>query len=438
MSDLGLLGIALAATLAGALLALLPGLHVYNIAALSVLLAAREMLPLSGEALAMVLIGLLVGWTVVNVIPAVFLFAPDDANAWVVTPATKLLLRGQGVLATQLVGAGSIGALVVLAVLSPILDELLRPIRAIVQPHLGWMLVAISGFLVLSEWPRGENRAQSATGRLLLAWGYLGAGLLTFTLSGLLGFVLMYRSPVPQDAAYASLLPAFVGLFGVPGLLQVLLFGTRPPQQQRTPLEIAPFALLRGTLTGVAGGLFAGFLPAISGGIGGLLAGHATAQWDEKLFLISQGASKTAYYAGSLLLLFVPGLGLTRGGMASMLSSLYVPYGWHMYSLAVAAVAFGGVAAFGALQLLSSLAARITTRTDTRLVASVALVLAAGVTLSFSGISGLLVMAIACCIGLIPILIGGRRMDCLGVLLVPMTLNFIGAGPVVAHWLGLL
>jgi TctA family transporter len=46
-------------------------------------------------------------------------------------------------------------------------------------------------------------------------------------------------------------------------------------------------------------------------------------------------------------------------------------------------------------------------------------------------------MAVAACIGLIPVLIGGRRMNCLGVLLLPMTLNMIGIGPVVAAWLGL-
>ena len=49
-----------------------------------------------------------------------------------------------------------------------------------------------------------------------------------------------------------------------------------------------------------------------------------------------------------------------------------------------------------------------------------ALIVAAGVTFGFSG------------------LVGGRRMNCLGVLLLPMTLNMIGVGPVVSRWLGLI
>jgi hypothetical protein len=34
--------------------------------------------------------------------------------------------------------------------------------------------------------------------------------------------------------------------------------------------------------------------------------------------------------------------------------------------------------------------------------------------------------------------VGGRRINGLGVLLVPITLNVIGVGPAVAAWLGLL
>ena len=53
------------------------------------------------------------------------------------------------------------------------------------------------------------------------------------------------------------------------------------------------------------------------------------------------------------------------------------------------------------------------------------------------GLAGLVVMAVATSIGLIPLIAGGRRLNCLGVLLVPVTLNVIGLGAVIAGWLGL-
>ncbi len=46
-------------------------------------------------------------------------------------------------------------------------------------------------------------------------------------------------------------------------------------------------------------------------------------------------------------------------------------------------------------------------------------------------------MAVASTIGLLPVLVGGRRLNGLGVLLVPLTLNVLGVGPQVAAWLGL-
>ena len=51
---------------------------------------------------------------------------------------------------------------------------------------------------------------------------------------------------------------------------------------------------------------------------------------------------------------------------------------------------------------------------------------------------GLAVMGVGAAIGLIPILAGGRRMNCLGVILLPITLNVIGLGPTIAKFLGLL
>ena len=443
LQDATLIGYALIGTSIGALVALVPGLHVFNLAGVALLLHARNALPLANTALAFVLLGLVIGWSVVNVIPSIFLFAPDDASAFVVLPATKMLMQGRGAEAALLVGAGSLGGLLALVALAPFLEDALRPIRAIIQPHIGWMLVAIITFMILGEWPRTDNRAVTPLGRLAAAWAYLGAGLLTFVLAGLMGFVLMYRSPVPLESAFQNLLPAFVGLFAVPGLLQVMAFGQPiPPQQTKTTaatlFALTPYQLLRGTLTGVAGGLFASVLPVVSGGIGGLLAGHATAKHDDRLFLVSQGASKVAYYIGSTLLLFVPGVTLVRGGLSWMLSSLYVPYGPRLYWLVIAAIGLCGAAALVVLMVLVRVATRVVSHINMRLMALTSLAVSVVIAFGFTGTGGLLVMAVATCIGCIPVFVGGRRMNCLGVILLPITLNVIGIGPQVARWLGLL
>ena len=53
-------------------------------------------------------------------------------------------------------------------------------------------------------------------------------------------------------------------------------------------------------------------------------------------------------------------------------------------------------------------------------------------------LGGLLIAIPATAIGLIPSLFGSRRMNCLGVLLIPITLNMAGIGASIAHGLGLI
>ncbi len=437
LPDVFLVGISLVGALLGAFIALVPGLHAYTLA--SMILALLPSTPHGGpsDATVLFLLGLVVGWVMLNMLPAIFLYAPDDANAGAVLPATKYLLRGRGAEATLLIGAGSLAALVGLVLLAPLFDQAFRPLRSILQPHTGWMLVAIIAFMLLGEWPR-SNMLTTPLRRLLSAWAYLGSGLLTFILSGVLGFVLMYRNPLEITQAGQALAPAFMGLFVLPGALQMLIFSHTPPKQQIVPFELSGVMLLRGTLTGLAGGLFAGFLPVVSGGMGGLLAGHASSKYDDRLFLISQGASKVAYYVSSLMLFFVPGLTIVRGGMTGMLSTTYIPYGWRIYALAVASIALSGVLSFALLLLFTRAATKLANNLQPRWLALVTIVIALSITGVWFGGPGLVIAGVGLCIGLLPVLVGGRRMNCLGVLLLPITFNVIGIGPDVAHWLGLL
>jgi putative membrane protein len=292
---------------------------------------------------------------------------------------------------------------------------------------------------LMSEWPKGGDRAKTPLGRLAEAWKGLGAGLLTFALSGLLGFVLMYRSVVPVEVAFQNLLPAFVGLFAIPGVIQNLVSQTQIPQQHiAASLDVTPSLVARGVFAGLLGGGFAAFFPVVTGGIGALLAGHATAQRDDRLFILSQGASKAVYYVGGFLLFFVPGLGLTRGGMAWMLSTVYAPGTPQVYWTAIAAVAGAGAVSFFLLLWLSRAAIALISRVDYRWISAATLCLLIALVFALTGPGGLLVALAATGIGLIPVAFGCRRMNCMGVLLVPITLNMAGVGASVARALGLI
>lgn len=449
MEPWGLLACALAGTLLASLLACVPALHVYNVAGLILLLLSRAdtYYPPDGlwaQALAMALLGMVVGYAVCSAIPSLFFSAPDESAAWIVLPGQRYVMRGQGHEAAVLIGIGSLGGLVALVALSPFVTGVLSPLRQVLQPHLHWVLGLIVVFLLLSEWPKGEGRGATLLVRLWDGWRSLLAGLITFLLSGALGLILAYRQLVPLHASFQGLMPAFVGLFALPWVVLNLVPRTRVPGPATctpagvAPTGVAPAAAALGIGTGVLGGLLAAFFPIVTGGIGALIAGHATAQRDDRVFLVSQGASRTVYYVGAMLLYFAPALHLTRGGMAWMVSPLYVPYTAGEYWLAVAAIALCGALALCIYLWLARGAMALVERLDARWLSGGTLVLLIGMVAGLTGWRGLLVCAAATGIGLIPALSGARRLNCLGLLLVPALLNMAGIGSTVAGWLGLL
>lgn len=450
------LGFALVGALIAAVFSLLPALHIYNVAGLLILGSVALGQTVAPERLAMLFLGLVTAYAVLNTIPSIFFSVPDDSTVFLVLPGQKYLMQRRGFEAAVLTGLGSLGGFAVLLLLTPVAPRLFPALRAILQRHLHWILWATIAYVLLSEWPKGTDRAPAGWRRWWDAWRSLTAGLVTFVLSGLLGFVLMYRSPLPPVSAYQNLLPAFVGLFAVPWVLQNLLARVELPQQAiATSVDVTPWLVVRGTLSGALGGLFAAFFPVVTGGIGGLIAGHATAQRDDRLFILSQGASKVLYYVGGYLLFFVPQLHLTRGGMAWMISTLWVPHTPHEYYLAVGASVVTGVVSFALLLALARGVARLVSRLRYRwinlgtLVVLLALVagvsalsdrVAGGTILSMLRVGGaaLLTCAVAAGIGLIPVLWGSRRTNCMGVLLLPIALSLSGVGTEVARWLWLI
>jgi putative membrane protein len=211
-----------------------------------------------------------------------------------------------------------------------------------------------------------------------------------------------------------------------------------PEQHMAQTIDCTPGLILRGTFAGTLGGLFAAFFPVVTGGLGGFIAGHATAQRDDRLFIISQGASKVVYYVGAFLFFFVPGLHLTRGGMAWMLSSLWSSHTPRTYYLAVAAVVLSGALSFFMLLLMTRLTIKLIDRVHYRWISLGTLIVLLAIVVGMTGWGGLLICTVATGIGLIPVLWGSRRMNCMGVLLLPIALNMAGAGSVIAGWLGLL
>jgi putative membrane protein len=172
--------------------------------------------------------------------------------------------------------------------------------------------------------------------------------------------------------------------------------------------------------------------------VGGFLAGHATALRNDRAFLVSQGASKLVYYVGGILFLFVPGLHLTRGTGARTVKALYSPQSYSDYYMVLAAIAVSGAISFLLVGPLARSTIKLIERRGYRQISRAALAVVLLIVLGTTGWMGILIMIVGTGIGLIPVLFGSRRMNCLGIILLPAACNMSGVGAHIATWLGLL
>ena len=368
----------LAGTAIACVLGLLPGLHIYNVMGvlvLGVLGLAKAGVDVPPEVYIPAMTGMVVGWSVVNTIPAVLLGTPDESALFTVLPGQKYLMSGRGFEGTMITAVGGLaGAWFLLAVVAPCAPVYLPVAQQVLKGHMHWVLWIIITFMLMSEWPKGGNRGRAGWAKFYDAWKTLLAGLATFLLSGLLGFILLTASPVSHEVAFQNIMPAFVGLFAVPWcLLNMISAADVPPQRLAKSLDLDGDVILRSVWSGGLGGGIAAYFPVVTGGVGGMLAGHACAQREERVFIMGQGVSKFIYYVGAFMLMFVPGLNLTRGGGAWMVKTLYVPAGLSDYYLVLGSIAVSAGLSYLAMEPLTKLTVRFVSRFNYRHVSTVAL-----------------------------------------------------------------
>ncbi len=428
-------------TFAGAIMSLIPALHAYNLAGLIIIICtgggiASTFVPMTY--LPFFMMAMIVNWAILNTIPALFLGAPDESAIFIVLPGQKYMMQGRGYEGAVVTGLGSVAGIIGLLIFSPIFFRTLPKLRQLTTPHMFWILGLVICYMLMSEWPKGSGRPKTGWGRFLDGWKNLFAGLFTFFIAGMLGFIILNKPLMPVEYAFQNIMPIFVGLYAIPWVIGNIFSKTEiPPQFIGKSVDFDHRFWARAGLSGFIGGMFAAFMPLVTGGIGGFMAGHATAQRDDRLFIASQGASKAVYYIGAFLLLSMPGLGLTRGGMAWMMRPFFYADSYDSYWRMMGVILLSAGLAFILLMLLSRLMIKIVNKINYRSLSVVTFFILIAVVLFIGGPMGLALMTVGTGIGLVPVYYHSRRMNCMGVLLVPITINMAGYGPDVLRLLGL-
>ncbi|PKK90179.1 MAG: hypothetical protein CVV64_10645 [Candidatus Wallbacteria bacterium HGW-Wallbacteria-1] len=428
-------------TAVGTLFSLFPSLHIYNVAGIALLLwqMFRDVIP--ELAIAPFFMAMITAFSFINTIPMTFFGAPDESATVTILPGTKYLMNGKGYEAAVVSGIGSMAGIFLLVILTPFMWYILPTIHKVVSPHMAWILALVMVYMIMSEWPKGCGIGTTLWQRFSHAWGNLFAGLLTFGLSALLGLIITSKSLISVEMGFQNIMPVFVGLFAIPSIFQNLLSREKiPPQHISDTVELSWRDIGKATFQGGIGGMLAAYLPAVTAGIGAIIAGHATALRGDVLFILSGGVAKVLYYVGAFLFLFVltplSPMGLGKGGLNVILKPVFSPQAGD-FTLMLGVIIFSGCISFLILLAASRWTLKILQIIDYKKLYWFALVLITAIVGHLTGMAGLFVMAVSSCIGSIPVFYHSRRSNCMAVLLFPICLNMAGYGDIVASWLGL-
>ena len=275
--------------------------------------------------------------------------------------------------------------------------------------------------------------------RLREAYKSKAAGWLSFGLASWLGMLVFYKTLVPPERAFQTLMPVFVGLFSISSVLLAFISKVKIPKQHLSKsYDIKGVRIAQSGGSGFLSGMFAAFVPAVTPGISATLGGNATGLRDDKIFIMTGGVNRVVYYVGALALFLLPLLHLRRGGMAINVSLFFVPQTMEQYLLITAAIGICGAIAFIILIYASKLVARLVEKVPYQTLNIFVLVIGISIIYLMTGIQGVALMFVAAMIGLVPVMWNSRRLNLLAVILTPIWLNMAGVGADIAALLGLV
>ncbi|HEY3272670.1 MAG TPA: tripartite tricarboxylate transporter permease [Methanocella sp.] len=409
----------------GTIAGLLPGVHVNNTSAillgLSPALAAAGVQPLY---IAAAIIASTVSQSFLDIIPAIFLGAPDDATVLAVMPGHRMLLAGRGIEAVRLSAAGSGLAIVVSMLLILPLSILFGSAYPLIWDNMALILIAISMFIILSNrsdapFPEASER----TGKIIKAT-------LIFFAAGLLGVLSFAVEPglVPliSIAAPTVLLPLLSGLFGAPMLLLSSLAEPEIPRQGHHDFAMSGGEIGHAAILGTAAGAMVSWFPAVSAGV----ATSVTSLFSkrdgdsDRRYLISVSGVNTANAVFSLVALYV--IGKPRSGAVAAAEELLGGLmNYETFLLFLVVVCVAGTLSYLIVLWIGAYAAEAFGKINYRQMNRCVLLFLGVMCLLMTGMMGLAIFLLAASVGMAAHLLNIKKTCLMGVLLLPCILYFL-------------
>jgi len=384
--------------IAGTITGLAPGIHVNLVSAF--LLAITPLLALQPLVLVVFIVAMTTTHTFVDFIPSIFLGSPDESTGLAILPGHELLLKGKGYEAVILTLYGStLGILLIL---------LLTPIFIFVLPKIYLYLKIIMFFILL------------LTQIYLLIREKSSLALLVFLLSGFLGLATLNLS------MKQSLLPLLTGLFGASSLITSISKKQKLPKQKVysfKKIKINKKELIKPGIAAFLSAPLCSFLPALGSNQAAVIGSDIVESTSRREFLILLGAINTIVAGLSFVALY--SIQEARTGTAVAVNKLVENLSVSNLILILVAILVSGFFAFFLTIAISKFFARKISLINYNKLSFFILLILSLIVLIFSGFLGFLVFLVAAATGLTAILLGVRRTNLMGSLMLPAILLYL-------------
>ncbi len=380
----------------GTLTGLVPSLHINLIGTVLITISGFLLDITSPQIIIIFISSMAITHTFVDFIPSIFLGAPDEGTILSILPGHELLKKGQGYKAIILSAQGSLSAILVILLITPLFILILPKIENLIQFLIPFLLIASTIFLISKE-----KYKISATIVFLLS-GFLGIGVL--------------NSQVNQP-----FLPLLSGLFGASSLIISINNKVTIPKQKTNLKKTKIKNLIKPVLASSLTSPLCCFLPGLGSGQAAVL-GTSLIPKTKQNFLILLGATNTIVLGLSFIVFYT--LGKTRTGIASTLSQIIQITFKEILIILITITITGIISFYLTLFLGKQFSKQIHKINYTKVSITIILIISILI-LVISKFFGVFIFIISTSLGIFGILSNVKRINLMGSLIIPVILIYI-------------
>ncbi|MBI2547391.1 MAG: tripartite tricarboxylate transporter permease [Candidatus Aenigmarchaeota archaeon] len=401
----------LVGTALGIILGLLPGLHLNNVLPILISLSFLIQNPYY---LVVLIVATVIAQVFTSFIPSIFLGAPDgdsNSNSLSILPGHRLLLEGRGYEAIKLTVIGGLGAVMVSTIVILLFGNYFTVIHNVTRPYISYAIITVVLFMIFSE---------KQINKILLTGGII-------LLSGIFGVVTLNSSLVQQQNI---LFPVFTGLFAISTLLVSITEKSNMPEQKTdSKLGISKSDIVKAIGLSVVAGILVGLLPAIGVSQAATFMQYLGGMGQSRPFLVTLSGINTANEVVSLNSLYL--ISNPRSGASVAIERILPQLSMYDMLLFTGVILFTTGLIVPITLYLGKTVPRFLVKVNYNLLSYLILgflVLMIGI---MTGGYGLLIGITATSIGVLCAHLGVKRSSCMGVLIVPSVLFFLGLNPLI-------